>query len=102
MHQRQIDKLKAIARELGAEPVGDRRKIQTWELAIERAVQSMSISLEAAYCPILRAIELAVESSPGVERVLELGVDRVQEPIELAVESSPGVDFAQELGVDFA
>jgi len=31
-----MDKLKAIARDLGVEPVGDRRKRETWEQAIEQ------------------------------------------------------------------
>ncbi|MEG4323696.1 MULTISPECIES: hypothetical protein, partial [unclassified Microcoleus] len=79
MYQRRRDELKAIARELGIEPVGDRRKIETWELAIELAAQSMGISVEAACCPVLRAIELLAENFSGVERV--------QESIELLAEN---------------
>jgi len=112
-----MNELKAIARELGVEPVGDRRKCETWELAIEAA---------GGY-PILRAIKLVAENSSGVDRLQEpvelaaensldvdrvqesielaaenlSGVDRVQEPIELAAENSPGVDCVQELIEDF-
>ena len=111
MYQRRRNELKAIACELGAEPVGDRRKIQTWELAIERQAQVMDISigvdraqelieLAAQNSPgvdcVQELIELAVESSLGVDFAQELGVDRVQEPIELVAESSFGVDCVQE------
>jgi|GEM_PF-6930056 hypothetical protein len=56
-YQLRMDELKATARELGVEPVGDRRKRETWELAIEAV---------GGY-PILRAIKLAAENPPGVE-----------------------------------
>ena len=35
-YQRRMNELKAIARDLGVEPTGDRRKRETWEQAIEQ------------------------------------------------------------------
>ncbi|MCC3575256.1 MAG: hypothetical protein JGK30_26020 [Microcoleus sp. PH2017_40_RAT_O_B] len=84
MFQSKLYELKAIALELGAQPVGDCRKIRTWELAIERAAESMGISMEAAYSPILRELELAAKNSPGVESAQEL--------IAQATENSLGVE----------
>ncbi len=88
MFQRGRYELKAIAFELGAQPVGDCRKIRTWELAIERAAESMDISIEAVYCPILRELQLAAKNLNGIETVQRL--------IEPAAENIPGVETVQE------
>ncbi|MCC3410110.1 MAG: hypothetical protein JGK17_32170 [Microcoleus sp. PH2017_10_PVI_O_A] len=83
MVQRRRHELKAITLELGAQPVGDCRKIRTWELAIERQAQVMGISLEAAYNPILRTFQLGGRngfSQEAIEQALDL-VERYCYPI---------------------
>ncbi|MEG4357907.1 MULTISPECIES: hypothetical protein [unclassified Microcoleus] len=78
MYQCRRNELKAIARDLGIEPDGDRRKIETWELAIERAAQSMGISVEAACNPLLRFYALGEHNG--------LSDDQIEEAIEQITE----------------
>ena len=68
-----MNELKAIARDLGVEPTGDRRKRETWEQAIEQHQLS----------PVPQSSDTSVAS---------LGVDRVQEPIAQAANFVPGVE----------
>jgi len=96
-----MDKLKAIARELGAEPVGDRRKHQTWELAIERQAQIMDIPIDAAYNPIFRTTLLGGRNRVSFEVIEQaLGLvehqcyPRLHGPIQEPIFNSPGAQLA--------
>jgi len=63
--QRQMDELKAIARDLGVEPVGDRRKRETWEQVIE----------QHQLFPVPQSSDTS-DTSPGVEFELVILSDR--------------------------
>jgi len=101
MYQRQMDELKTIARELGAEPVGDCRKRQTWELAIERQAQIMDIPIDAAYNPIFRTTLLGGRNRASFEVIEQaLGLvehqcyPRLHGPIQQPIVNSPGAQLA--------
>ncbi|MEG4323669.1 hypothetical protein QUB42_32755, partial [Microcoleus sp. Aus8_D1] len=73
MSKRLIE-LKTVALDIGAEPNGDRRKVETWEAAIFERAAFLGISVEAASNPFLRFFELGEHkglSDVQVEEALE-------------------------------
>ena len=76
-YQRQMKELRTTARDLGVEPVGDRRKRETWEQAIERQAQIMDIPLEAAYNPIFRTTLFGSRDRLSF-KVIELALELIQ------------------------